>query len=92
MGQKLSVELSHELEEAKKLVRIGGLYFHYKSPDKLYSIVALGFFESTEEICVVYKALYENGFTWIRTLTNFFELVETPQGTVSRFSEINNSR
>jgi len=46
--------------------------------------VALGVFENTGELMVTYKSL-KYGTIWVRTLTNFTEMVKLPTGEVPRF-------
>lgn len=87
MSHLTEEELQKKLQEAKKLVEIGAVYAHYKNPDKKYSVEFIGFLESSEEVCVGYRALYGEGFLWIRTLDNFCQKVETPDGLIERFQK-----
>lgn len=77
-------ELNQKINAAKKQIEIGSIYFHYKSPDKYYVIESIGILESSEELCVVYRALYDKGIVWVRTLENFTEV--TNQGP--RFTKV----
>lgn len=71
-----SKDLTSQINKAKKLVEVGGIYYHYKNPEKFYVVESVGFIENTQEVCVVYRALYDTGLVWVRTLTNFLEKVE----------------
>jgi hypothetical protein len=82
-------ELRKNIEEATKPVTIGGIYVHYKSPDKPYKVLAIGLQEATEEPCVVYKAQYGEGITWARNLSDWLTQVKNEQGEIiPRFREI----
>lgn len=75
MNHSLS-ELDKQIIKAKKKVEVGGIYYHYKNPDKYYVVESVGFIEERDEVCVVYRALYGKGIIWVRTLTNFLEKVD----------------
>jgi hypothetical protein len=68
-------DLDRQITKARKKVEVGGIYHHYKSPDKYYVIESIGFLENSEEVCVVYRALYGKGIVWVRTLDDFLEKV-----------------
>lgn len=53
--------LDKQIAKAKKKVEVGGIYYHYKNPDKYYVVESIGCLENTEEVCVVYRALYGKG-------------------------------
>lgn len=64
--------LSHlvkAVEKAKKQVRVGGVYAHYRHPDRFYKVLAIALQEKNEEPCVVYQALYGDGLIWVRDLS-----------------------
>jgi hypothetical protein len=82
------LELRQELEAAKKTIKIGSLYRHYKGSDKIYKVISLGFLESNLEICVIYQAQYDEKLTFIRPLSIWLEKVVWKNVTVPRFSEI----
>lgn len=88
MGHKSQDQILSELVIAKNQAVIGGYYAHYKHPDKKeYQVVEVGIYESSEEICVVYKSL-STGISWIRTLNNFLEEVEVDEKKVKRFKNV----
>jgi len=64
-------ELSKKLNDAKKLVKVGGTYFHYKNPAQFYKILNLAIDENTESVSVIYQALYGKKIIFIRTLDSF---------------------
>lgn len=82
-------ELSEKLTDAKKLVKIGGKYTHYKNPNQKYTVIAIGLLEENEEPCVIYQAEYGEKIVWVRNLTNFTEMVENTEGEmVPRFQSM----
>lgn len=60
-----------------------GIYRHYKGKD--YEVIALGKFEATLEDVVIYKALYDGGSIWVRTVKVFEEKVAVNGEVVPRF-------
>jgi hypothetical protein len=77
--------LEQNIGEARKKIEIGAIYTHYKTPEHKYVVEFIGILESSEEVCVGYRALYENGILWVRTVDNFLEEVDTPNGKSPRF-------
>jgi hypothetical protein len=65
---------------------IQGLYRHYK--DKSYRVLGAAKHTETLEDMVVYQALYGDYKTWIRPAAMFFEMVQTTEGEVPRFTKI----
>lgn len=63
-----------------------GIYRHYKGKD--YEVIALGKYEETLEDVVIYKALYDGGSIWVRTVRVFEENVEVNGEVVPRFKFI----
>jgi len=74
-------ELLKKLNDAKKLVKVGGKYFHYKNPDQFYIILDLAIDEATENVSVIYQAQYSKKIIFIRTLKSFL--------TPGKFTKIN---
>lgn len=58
-----------------------GIYYHFKSPDKLYEVIGTAFHTETEEDMVVYKPLYENAIAplVVRPASMFLEEVDKPE-------------
>ena len=89
MAHKEQSQLLEELTQAKERVDVGGKYSHYKHSDQFYTILAVGFIESTEEPCVVYKAEYGEKLVWVRTLKDFTAKVSLEGGKqVDRFTKV----
>jgi hypothetical protein len=80
--------LAKEVEAAKAKVIIGTEYRHYKGQDKLYKVLGFGFLEANDELCVIYQALYGEGVTFLRPLTNWLEQVEWEGKMVPRFAKV----
>lgn len=60
-----------------------GIYKHYKGNS--YEVLGVARHSETEELLVVYRALYGEGGLWVRPLTMFRETVELDGSMVSRF-------
>ncbi len=66
-----------------------GLYKHYKGP--IYKVLDVAMHSETEELMVVYQALYGDKGTWVRPLSMFVELVSAPNAKAQlmpRFTRI----
>lgn len=85
---KEQLELAQEIEHAQSLVTVGAEYRHYKSRDKVYKVIGLGFLEATDELCVIYQAQYDQKLTFLRPLPVWLETVEWEEKTVPRFTKI----
>ncbi len=89
MGHKNTQQLLSELGSLKKIINVGDRFSHYKHPESFYTVVAIGFIEVSEEVCVVYKAEYGDEFTWVRTQSEFFSKAKLEDGTeVDRFTKV----
>ena len=62
----------------------GDYYTHYKGG--VYVVVTLAVDENTGTPLIVYKSC-KYGTIWVRTLTNFTEMVDLPSGKVQRFTK-----
>jgi hypothetical protein len=85
---KEQLELKKEIDAASAKVTIGARYWHYKGKDKIYEIIGLGFLEATDELCVIYRALYGEQLTFVRPLSIWEERVRWEGKTVPRFTKI----
>ena len=63
-----------------------GLYRHYKG--NLYEVHMVAKHSETEELMVVYKALYGTSGMWVRPYSMFIEEIELNGKLVKRFSFI----
>lgn len=86
--QKEQLELAKEIEEAKTKITVGHEYWHYKSKDKIYRVIGLGFLEANDELCVIYQAQYGEKLIFLRPLTIWLENVEWEGKIVPRFNMI----
>lgn len=82
-------EIIRRFEEARKLVSLGALYFHYKQPDKYYVVESISIDEELEQPRINYRALYGKGLLWSRLLSVFLSKVELEDGKkVPRFQKV----
>lgn len=65
------------------MVKVGGVYRHYKGP--LYKVMFLGKHTETEEELVIYHAILSPEKTWVRPLAMFEEFVEIEGKKIKRF-------
>ena len=63
-----------------------GIYRHYKGPK--YEVLGVVQHSETEEVMVVYRALYGDFGLWVRPLTMFQESVEVDGCPQARFQLI----
>lgn len=63
-----------------------GRYRHYKGPE--YEVLFEARHSETEEVLVVYRALYGEHGLWVRPKTMFVETVEVDGETRPRFAPI----
>lgn len=97
MNQEIRVSANHknrdqlhwEIDEAKKKVKIGGKYSHYKYPENTYEVINLGFIEATDDVCVVYHAMYDQELVFVRPLKSWLETPEWEGKKVARFKLVN---
>ncbi|MCP2041359.1 hypothetical protein L1281_001957 [Neisseria sp. HSC-16F19] len=63
-----------------------GIYRHYKG--QIYQVLHTARHSETEELLVVYRALYGDYGVWVRPLAMFAETVQYDGQTVPRFELI----
>jgi len=63
-----------------------GLYRHYKGND--YEVLGVATHSETEEVVVVYRALYGEFGLWVRPLAMFEETVEIDGVVTPRFARV----
>ncbi|MEI7604102.1 MAG: DUF1653 domain-containing protein [bacterium] len=87
MAHTSEKELLYKLNEAKKLIVIGGKYKHYSSEELTYTVIDIAIQEATENICVIYQPEYfTNKVLWVRDLEKFIEEIEIDDKKISRFT------
>lgn len=70
----------------KKMVKIGGIYQHYKG--NMYKVLEIAKHSETLEDMVVYKAMYGDRVVWVRPLLMFEEIIEKDGKMIERFKFI----
>jgi hypothetical protein len=88
MAHKTAVDLHEIINNAKTQVQVGGTYYHYKNPDKFYTLVDVILIEATEEAGVLYRAEYDEakGIVFMRPITDFLAEVEVDGQMRPRFT------
>lgn len=81
-------QLHQELDAAAEHVAIEGIYAHYKNPDQTYKVTGLGITEWDDEICVMYRAQYDEALVFVRPLKSWLEKVEWAGGLLERFTRV----
>lgn len=79
-------ELNSRIAVASKKVVVGGVYKHYKYPEREYYVEKLAIQEASLKICVVYKDLSNiSAPSFVRDLDSWLESVEWEGKLVPRF-------
>ncbi len=68
MPHKSNRVIEKELEKAETRVKVGGIYSHYKNPEHLVKVIALGIQEATDKLCVVYQDAANKKLVFVRDL------------------------
>lgn len=63
-----------------------GAYEHYKG--NKYEVLGVGIHSETLEEMVIYKALYDEGLTWVRPLKMFLETIKVNGKAKPRFRRL----
>jgi len=84
-------ELRSGLDQALKQVAVGGLYRHFKHPQKTYKVLSLAITEADDAVCVVYQAQHGEHFVFVRPLKSWLQRVKWNNQVVDRFSRIHNN-
>ncbi len=87
-SHKKQLELKAELEQAQSQIEVGAKYRHYKAANKIYTVLNLAFQEEDNELCVIYRAEYEEHLIFIRPLASWVMTVEWDGETVPRFTKL----
>jgi hypothetical protein len=88
MARKSHEELEKELIEAKKEIKVGGVYKHFKNADSRYKVVSLAFTESDEKLAVVYQNIKEPNLVFIKPFDTWFDEKDFEGKIVRRFEEV----
>lgn len=66
------------INQASTLVKIGGIYYHYKDKQREnpYLVKAIALKEENEEPTVIYQAQYGHNLTWERSVASWIEIVD----------------
>lgn len=89
MAHKTDGELWSEIEKAKQDIRLNKRYFHYKDPEKQYTVVGLVVIEENDSVGVLYRAEYAalQGVVFVRPIESFLAEVDTGDSKkVKRFT------
>lgn len=88
MSHKTHEEIEKELREAKKLIKLGGLYSHYKKPERLYKIIGFATQEASDKICVIYQAEYGKKLIFVRDLDSWLNSTLVNGKKITRFKQV----
>lgn len=77
--------LNQSLITAKRRIEVGELYYHYRTPNQFYRVLAIALDEATGKPCVVYQALYGEQLVWVRDLNVWCDKVEHEGQIIPRF-------
>ena len=79
-------DLDKRIKEAEKQVVIGGVYRHYKHPERKYFVERVAIQEATLKPCVLYKDIATlSAPSFVRDLDSWLENVEWEGKMVPRF-------
>lgn len=88
----MNTELKHDKRQVKTdlvdLIKIGGIYYHYKNKTHHYRVLTIACNTTDLEWTVVYEALYNNPVSkvWCRSLEEFLNTVTIDTKIVPRFT------
>lgn len=89
MGHLTQDELATIVTDAKRHVKVGVMYAHYKHPhDQFYTVLDIALMEATDEPAVVYRAEYGAKIIYVRPLSSWLETVEVDGLPAPRFAEV----
>ena len=81
--------LKNKIEKAREKIEIGGIYYHYKDPNKKYIVLQIALLENSQNVAIVYQAEYGDKIIWIREIDNFLQVVEINGKKQQRFTLVN---
>lgn len=83
-------ELNSRLAGASAKVVLGGVYRHYKYPERKYFVEKLAIQEESQKVCVIYKDIAGlSSPSFVRDLDSWLEHVEWEGKKVPRFLLLN---
>jgi hypothetical protein len=85
MAHVPDTQLKAHVDEAARQIPLGSTYAHYKHPEQHYRIDGFCILEGTDDIGILYTALYGAGVTYCRPLGAFLEHVAHEGAFVRRF-------
>jgi hypothetical protein len=85
---KSAEQLHQESADASRQITLGATYAHYKDPAKHYKVTQFVVLEATDQIGVVYQALYDPELSFVRAVDIWMETVEWNGQTVPRFTKL----
>ncbi|CAN5175768.1 hypothetical protein BH09PAT1_BH09PAT1_7380 [soil metagenome] len=77
-----------EIKKAEELIKLNGIYSHYKNPQNKYKVLSFAVQEATDKICVIYQPQYGKKLLFIRDLDNWLEQPIIDGKAVERFKFI----
>lgn len=81
-------DLHSKLTDAARQVSVGGIYAHYRNPERTYTVLSLSLCEETMEPVVVYRANYGNRLVWTRPLSDWLGQVHVNGSPAPRFQRV----
>lgn len=82
-------ELVEIITAAKEQVHVGDRYFHHRSPDHIYTVIAVALDEESHQPVIVYQSSKNTELIWVRTLPEWLATVTEDDGqTVARFTRV----
>ena len=88
MAHKPHEQICGELKEAKRKIKIGADYVHYKSSSRVYRVIDIGTLEASDELCVIYQLQDGSGLIFVRPLKEWLEPVDWQGKPVQRFKPV----
>ncbi len=79
-------ELKQNLKQAEETVVTGATYRHYKGHN--YRVAGLAIWEATNEIVVIYEALYVEDMKFVRPVNEWTEEIKYEGRRVRRFTRV----
>ena len=87
MDHKSLNELRELLQAARSKVAVGAKYYHYKNPDKFYTVTGLSILEATDDVAVKYALVDNPDIEFVRAFPIWLETVAWNNQTVPRFTK-----